>query len=176
MTPTIVLMGASGAGKTTIGRMLAERYGVPHIDIDRVIEDRTGSLIREIFAEHGEPYFRVLERDTTIEALGRPGIISLGGGAPMNADIRAALKPHRVVWLKVSVGEAVKRIGLDQGRPLLSGTGMRATLIKMLAERTPIYEACASLIVDTNAHTPDEVVTFVAEHVRPAPEDRVSSG
>lgn len=165
MSHTIVLMGASGGGKTTIGRMLADRYDVPHIDIDQLIERQTGAPIRQIFADHGEAHFRALERDATIGAIRSPGIVSLGGGAPMTPEVREALQPHHVIWLKVSVGEAVKRIGHDAGRPLLSGPGVRATLIRMLAERTPVYDACASLAVDTNDLTPDEVVAVIAEHV-----------
>ena len=163
MKRCIVLMGASGAGKSTIGPALAARHGLPHLDIDTEIERTTGMVIRDIFAERGEPYFREIERDTTIAALGTPSVISLGGGTPMNPDTRAALADHHVVWLKVAVGEAVRRIGLDEGRPLLAGGQIRGTLIKMLVARTPIYESCASITVDTTGRRVDEIITEIDE-------------
>lgn len=102
MTHSVALVGTSGAGKTTIGRLLAERFGVAFVDVDAEIERRTGLEIRQIFAFHGEQHFRNLERDVTVDALARPGVVSLGGGAPMTRGVADALRRHRnVVWLQV---------------------------------------------------------------------------
>lgn len=157
----IVLIGAPGAGKSTVGALLAERLGVPHIDVDAEIEARTGRLVREIFADEGEAAFRQLERDVTLELLERPAVLSLGGGAPMTEEIRDALAGRDVVWLEVDVHHAVRRIGLDQGRPLLAGGGMRATLIAMLARRAPVYASVARVRVDTNGRDALEVADEV---------------
>ncbi len=163
MNRTIALIGASGAGKSTVGRMLAARHDLAFTDVDAEIERSTGQLIREIFADHGEAHFRALERDATLAALARPGVVSLGGGAPMTPDIREALAGCAVVYLAVDVHHAAKRIGLDDARPLLAGGGMRSRLIRMLAERVPVYEALADLTVDTRDADPDVVADVVAE-------------
>jgi len=157
----LVLVGAPGSGKSTVGALLAGRLGVRHVDVDAEIERRTGKLVREIFADSGEPAFRALERDVTLELLAAEGVLSLGGGAPMTPEIARALAGHDIVWLQVDVPHAVRRIGLDEGRPLLAGGAMRATLIKLLRERTPVYAALAGLTVDTNGLTPEEAAERV---------------
>ena len=92
----IALIGLSGSGKSTVGPLLAERLGLPHLDVDLVLEQREGRTIREIFDTDGEPYFRALEREITIELLAAPGVLSLGGGAPMTRAIADALEGHPV--------------------------------------------------------------------------------
>lgn len=158
---TIALIGAPGSGKSTVGPRLAERLGVPFTDVDALIERRDGRLIREIFAEDGEPAFRAIERDTTIELLGGDGVVSLGGGAPLTPEVADALGDVTTVWLQVDAHNAARRIGLDEGRPLLAGGGIRATLIKLLNARTPVYRACATHTVDTSGREPDAVVDEV---------------
>lgn len=166
MTHSVALVGTSGAGKTTIGRLLAERLGVAFVDVDAEIERRTGLEIRQIFASHGERHFRDLERDLTVDALGRPGVVSLGGGAPMTPGVADALRRHRnVVWLQVDPLVAAARIGRDPHRPLLGHGDVAATLAEMLAVRGPVYADVASLAIDTTACSPDEVVDAVAAHV-----------
>lgn len=168
MSAAAVFVGASGAGKTTIGALLAGRLRLAHVDVDAEIERRTGKLIREIFADSGEAFFRDLEREVAVEALARPAVVSLGGGAPLDPDIRAALAGLPVVWLQVPVGEAVKRIGLDENRPLLHGAGMRGALIRMLAQRTPVYEAVSTIVVDTAGRGPREVADDVTARLNAA--------
>ena len=157
MNVPVVLVGAPGSGKSTVGGLLAERLGVPFADVDAVIEQRTGRSIAEIFADDGEPAFRALEEQVTAELLGGPGVLSLGGGAVLSPTTRSALRGHRVVWLQVSAATAVSRVGLNEARPLLLGN-VRGRLIKLLAERTPLYAEVATERVDTDASTPDEVV------------------
>lgn len=167
MTHSIALVGTSGAGKTTIGRLLAERFGVAFVDVDAEIEHRTGLEIRQIFAFHGEQHFRALERDVTVDALGRPGIVSLGGGAPMTRGVADALRHHHnVIWLQVDPQVAAARIGHDPHRPLLGHGDVAAKLTEMLAIRGPVYEDVSSLAIDTTACTREEVVEAVAAHVR----------
>lgn len=164
---TIALIGAPGSGKSTVGALLAERLGVPFVDVDATIEARDGRLIREIFADDGEPAFRALERDATVELLAGGGVVSLGGGAPMTPEIAEALAGVRTVWLQVDARNAAQRIGLDAGRPLLAGGGVRATLIRLMNERAPVYAACAHHTLDTSGREPaalvDELLSLLEE-------------
>ncbi len=126
--------------------------------MDAEIERRQGRRIREIFVADGEPAFRALEHDITLELLVGDGVVSLGGGAPLTPAIAEALADVRTVWLKVDAHDAFKRIGLDDSRPLLAGGGIRGTLIKMLRARTPVYAAVGRHHVDTSGRQPGEVV------------------
>ena len=157
---TVILVGAPGSGKSTVGALLAERMGVPFADVDTVIEDRTGRSIAEIFADDGEPAFRALEEAVTAELLSRPGVLSLGGGAVLSPTTRAALRGRRVVWLQVSIGGAVKRVGINTARPLLLGN-VRGRLLTLLNERAPLYAEVASQRVDTDHAEPAEVVDLI---------------
>ncbi|MFV0407404.1 MAG: shikimate kinase [Propioniciclava sp.] len=154
----IAVIGAPGAGKSTVGPLLAERLGLQFTDADAEIERRENRLIREIFATEGEPAFRTLERDVTLELLNAPGVISLGGGAPMTPEIAEALSTLTVIWLGVNSHHALKRIGIDSTRPILAGGGVRATLIKLLNERTPTYQRLATVSVDTSGQEAAAVV------------------
>ncbi len=156
----VVLVGAPGSGKSTVGALLAARLGLPFVDVDAVIEERAGRSVAEIFADDGEPAFRALEESITAELLGQPGVLSLGGGAVLSAATRAALRGHRVVWLQVTASTAVSRVGLNEARPLLLGN-VRGRLIKLLAERTPLYAEVATERVTTDVLTPDAVVDLV---------------
>lgn len=161
MTARLVLVGAPGSGKSTVGRLLAERWGEPFSDVDAVIESRVGKSVAEIFADDGEPVFRAFEESTTVELLQVPGVLALGGGAVLSPAIRAALAEHPVVWLKVTIAHAAGRVGLNEARPLLLGN-VRGRLLKLLNERTPLYEAVATVSVDTDGLTPAEVADRVA--------------
>jgi shikimate kinase len=156
----IVLVGAPGSGKSTVGALLAERLSMEFVDVDAVIEERTGKSVAEIFADDGEPAFRKLEEETTAELLRRPGVLALGGGAVLSAATRKALQDHQVVWLRVGVPAALRRVGLDTARPLLLGN-VRGRLIKLLGERTPLYEEVAVARVDTDDSRPEEVVDAI---------------
>ena len=155
---TIALIGAPGSGKSTVGALLAERLRLPFFDVDTEIERMHGKLVREIFADDGEEAFRAIEKDATLSLLVGDGVVSLGGGAPMTPAIADALADVQTVWLKVDAHDAFQRVGLDASRPLLAGGGIRATLIKMLRARTPVYAAVGRLHVDTSGREPVEVV------------------
>jgi shikimate kinase len=156
----IVLVGAPGSGKSTVGALLAERLGVTFHDADAVVVERAGKSIAEIFTDDGEAAFRALEEQITTELLALPGVLSLGGGAVMSAATRRALRGHRVVWLRVGLTQAVKRVGLDTARPLVLGN-VRGQLLKLLNERAPLYAEVATDMVDTNDTTPAEIVEMI---------------
>jgi shikimate kinase len=160
MTGPIVLVGAPGAGKSTVGALLAERLGVTFRDVDAVIVERTGKSIAEIFTDDGEAAFRALEEQVTAELLPLPGVLALGGGAVLSATTRAALRDHRVVWLKVGLPQSVRRVGLDTARPLLLGN-VRGQLRKLLDERAALYREVATEVIDTDNTTPAEIVKMI---------------
>jgi shikimate kinase len=156
----IVLIGAPGSGKSTVGALLAERLRVTFHDADAVIGERAGKSIAEIFTDDGEAVFRDLEEQIAAELVALPGVLSLGGGAVLSAATRVALRGHRVVWLRVGLTQSVKRIGLDTARPLLLGN-VRGRLLKLLNERAALYSEVATEVVDTDDTTPAEVVEMI---------------
>jgi len=158
MTPRVVLVGPPGAGKTTIGLLLADRLGVTFRDTDHDVENAAAASISDIFVEQGEAAFRALEREAVRSALARhDGVLALGGGAVIDDATRAELREHRVVFLDVGLARAAERVGLNQARPLLA-VNPRATLAKMLADRRPLYEEVATLTVQTDDLSPEDVV------------------
>jgi len=162
MAPLAVIVGAPGAGKTTVGQAVAELLGVRFADADALIEATAGKPVPEIFFDDGEPVFRQLEAAAIGSALVTfEGILALGGGAVMNDGTRAALVGHAVVYLSVELPDAVKRVGLGAGRPLLS-VNPRATLKFLLEQRRPLYLEVATYTVVTDGRTPEEIATEVA--------------
>ncbi|RRD47962.1 shikimate kinase [Tessaracoccus sp. OH4464_COT-324] len=159
---TIVLIGAPGAGKTTVGKRLARKLGKTFTDVDQRIEEVLGKPIREIFADEGEAYFRAAEEEATLELLMSAEVLSLGGGAVQNPRIREALTGHDVIWLKVSVGQAARRIGMNRARPLMLGN-VRGTLVKLLRERDPLYASVATQVVETDGRGSSEVADQLAK-------------
>ncbi|GAB1641657.1 shikimate kinase [Krasilnikovia sp. MM14-A1259] len=162
MAPVCVLVGPPGAGKSTVGHALAALLDVPFADTDAQIEERAGKPIPDIFVEDGEPAFRALERVTVADALADfDGVLALGGGAIMNADTRAALAGHVVAYLSVELSDAVKRVGLGAGRPMLS-VNPRATLRYLMDQRRPLYESVATHTIATDGRTPQEIAELLA--------------
>ncbi|GAB1693058.1 shikimate kinase [Krasilnikovia sp. M28-CT-15] len=166
MAPVCVLVGPPGAGKSTVGQALATLLGVPFADTDALIEATAGKPIPDIFVEDGEPAFRALERVAVADALaGFEGVLALGGGAIMDDGTRTALAAHRVVYLSVELGDAVKRVGLGAGRPMLS-VNPRATLKYLMDQRRPLYESVATHTVATDGRTPQEIAELLAAPLR----------
>jgi shikimate kinase len=161
MAPVAVVVGPMGAGKTTVGKAVARHLGVPFVDTDALIEERAGKSVPEIFIDDGEAAFRIVEAEVTREALASSeGVLALGGGTILNADTRALLAGHTVVFLSVELTDAIKRVGLGAGRPLLS-INPRATMKFLLEERRPLYASVASHTVATDGRTPEEIAAEI---------------
>lgn len=168
MTPRVVLIGAMGAGKTTVGRLLADAWGVGFRDTDHDVETTTGRSISDIFVEDGEPAFRELERAAVAAALAEhSGVLALGGGAVLDPDTQALLAGHPVVYLEVGLADASQRVGLGVSRPLLLGN-VRGRVKQLLDERAPIYRRLATVIVNTDGRSAADV----ADEVRAAIEEK----
>ncbi|MGC3954008.1 MAG: shikimate kinase [Propionicimonas sp.] len=154
----IVLIGFMGAGKTTVGRALADRLNRPFVDSDEVIERSTGLSIADIFEGYGEPGFRELEARTIAEQLtGPPAVLALGGGAITTASVRQALAGHDVVLLDISLADALGRIGGDPGRPMLQ----RPDLAELFAARETLYREVATLRIPVAGRSVPELVELV---------------
>lgn len=163
MSPLLVLVGAPGAGKSTVGRLVAERLGVAFRDTDRDVERTTGKRIAEVFIDDGEEHFRALEEAAVALALEEhDGVLSLGGGAVLSAQTRARLVGHPVVLLEVDLASASGRVGLNRERPVLA-LNPRATLKTLLEQRLPLYLEVATRAVPTSGRTIVEVVGDVVE-------------
>jgi shikimate kinase len=161
VTPLLVLVGPPGAGKTTVGELVASRRGVPFRDTDADVEARAGTTISDIFIEQGEDTFRQLEREAVEQALAEHGgVLALGGGAILAGSTRELLVGHRIVFLNVNLADAASRVGLNRDRPLLIANP-RAQLRAMLVERRPLYEAGATATIETDGRTPEEVAADV---------------
>jgi shikimate kinase len=157
VSPVAVLVGPMGAGKTTVARLLADAWGTTMRDTDQDVVAAEGREIADIFVDSGEEAFRALERAAVAEALAtHDGVLALGGGAVLDATTREELARHAVVFLRVGLSDAVKRVGLGSGRPLLLGN-VRGRIKTLLDERTPVYESVATLVVDTDGRTPEDV-------------------
>ena len=166
--PRVVLVGPMGAGKTTVAALLADRWGVSSRDTDHDVEAVAGKEIAEIFVDDGEERFRALERAAVTAALAEPpGVLALGGGAVLDPGVRDALSGHRVVFLEVGLSDAVKRVGLGVGRPLLLGN-LRSRIKLLLDERLPVYRSVATHTVLTDGRDPTEVADEVAALVEAA--------
>jgi shikimate kinase len=155
--PAVVLVGPMGVGKSTVGRLLAERLGVGYRDTDDDIVAEQGRTIADIFVDEGEPAFRAIEKRAVHAALAEhEGVLALGGGAILDADTRALLAGHRVVYLSMEVDEAVKRTGLNVARPLLA-VNPRKQWRELMEARRHLYEEVATAVVATDGRTPEEV-------------------
>ncbi len=158
----VVLIGAPGAGKTRTGRRVASRLGVPFIDTDKRIVAEHGP-IAELFQEHGEPYFRRIEREVVAQALTEDAVVTLGGGAVLDPDTQADLADRRVVQLTVQTRAVQQRIAGGK-RPLLKdGIGAWEQLVEA---RQPVYDRLAQLTVDTSWTPLDRVADQIVEWVR----------
>lgn len=164
MPPVAVLVGAPGAGKSTVGRRVAEALGVPFTDTDALVEQRAGMRVADIFVAEGEPAFRAREEEAVASALEGAGVVSLGGGAVTSALTRARLDGHVVVWLQVGLSDAASRVGLNTARPLLLGN-VRQTMGRLLEERTPLYDEVATVRIDTAGRPVRAVVDEVLSAV-----------
>jgi shikimate kinase len=152
----IVLVGLMGAGKSTVGRRLAEKLGLPFMDADHEIEAAAGKTIPEIFADHGETYFRDGERKVIARLLeSGPAVLATGGGAYVNPQTRELIRMKGIaVWLKADLPVLMRRVSRRSNRPLLQTSDPEAVMRRLIDERYPIYaNADITIITRDVAHT-----------------------
>ncbi len=168
MLKKIVLIGPPGAGKSSIGKALAKELNLNFIDSDSEIEKISHKRISEIFIEDGEPTFRLLEVDVVRKILADfEGVISLGGGAPINPEIQEVLQDanYPVVFIDVSIAQAATRIGFNKDRPLLL-VNPRQQWISLMNDRRPIYEKLASQTISSDNQKPHEVAKQISDKLK----------
>ncbi len=168
---SIVLVGLMGAGKSSIGRRLAQRLGLDFLDADTEIERAAGCTIEEIFARFGEPAFRDGERRVILRLLEEraPIVLATGGGAFMDAETRAAIRNHAIaVWLRAELDVLLRRVARRSNRPLLKQGDPREVLERLMALRHPVY-AEADLVVESDESpaetTVDRVIAALRAHL-----------
>jgi shikimate kinase len=160
-----ILIGPPGAGKSTVGPLLAERLGVGFLETDEQVEAIAGKPVADIFIEDGEPAVRALEREAVARAVAsHGGVLGLGGGAILDPRTQELLARQRVVYLATEFAVAAKRVGMDKPRPLLIGNP-RARLRELLEQRLPIYEELARITVTTDGRAPDEIAAELAAEI-----------
>ncbi len=170
----LILVGPMGSGKTSIGKRLAERLGLPFVDADRTIEQDTGASIALIFELEGEAGFRVREH-AVLQRLcaGERQVIATGGGAVLHPETRRLLGERGfVLYLAIDPDTQLRRLRHDRGRPLLQCADRRATLQRISAERTPLYEAIADLRHDTGRggirQVIEQILALLGQHWQPS--------
>lgn len=160
----LVLIGLTGSGKTTVGRLVAARLGRDFIDTDRLVEETAGSTIRSIFDTHGEDEFRRREQAALLEILGRtdPAVVATGGGVVERAENRLLLRRSdiRVVWLLATPEVVLSRLRQRGHRPLLDDDP-EGTLQEMWRKREPLYREVADVIVSVDQRSLADVVEAV---------------
>lgn len=164
---SIILMGPPGSGKSTVGKVLAKDMNLTLIDTDRVIEERQGRSISEIFLTDGEDGFRAIEREVVLECLQREDcVIALGGGSVLDSEVQNILSQQpEVIFLDVSISNAAPRVGFNKERPLLMGNP-RQQWLQLMEKRRGIYEKLATRTVSTDNRKANEVAHEIATAVR----------
>ena len=168
---SVVLVGMMGAGKSSVGRRLAARLGVPFVDADSEIEQAAQMSIPEIFAKYGEAAFRSAETRVIVRLLdGGPQVLATGGGAFMNPETRQAIGARGVsVWLKADLDVLIRRVKRRSDRPLLQTDDPAETLQRLLTERSPTYQQ-ADLTIHSrevpHEKIVDEILSALAQHPR----------
>ena len=155
----VILIGPPGSGKSTIGKLLARRLQVEHVDSDSAIESQAGKKISDIFLEDGEPRFREIERDLVLKLLkNESSVISLGGGSILDSEVAKVIEGEKnVVYLEVSISNAAPRVGFNTDRPLLIANP-RQQWLRLFGERKALYEKLGKIRISTDNQKPKEVV------------------
>ena len=165
LSKSIVLVGLMGSGKSTIGKILSERIGVPLSDTDKIIEKEVGKTVYEIFNDSGEKYFRQVEEKVLGRVLDETAhIISTGGGSILSSKTRKAIKSKSFsIWVQCNVNIISNRIHYQEKRPLLKNKNILDTLVKKNKERIKFYRQADSHIVNENSNIQMTVEAIVEE-------------
>lgn len=166
-SPAVVLIGPPGAGKSSVGKLLASELGVPFADTDDLVAREAGKPVGDIFVEDGERTFREFERGAVargLDALAEGGVLALGSGAVLDADVRRMIARRTVVYLEAGFATVAKRAGLDRPRVVMPGNP-RGQLRAMLEERRPVYANLASVTVSTDGMAAQEVAAGLAQRL-----------
>jgi shikimate kinase len=157
----IVLIGFMGAGKTSVGELVASKLGLPFVDTDALVVSRAGRSIAEIFERDGEASFRALEREVVHEALAGPdAVVALGGGSLGDVETRSNIDDATVVHLAVSYDEVMKRVGNDAKRPMLQHDPR-----SLYTDRAAVYRSVADITVETDGRAPEEIALEVGDRL-----------
>jgi shikimate kinase len=166
----IVLVGPPGAGKSSVGSLLASALGIPFADTDVLVESAAGKQVGDVFIEDGEPVFREYERAAVAQAMeavvtdGTRGVVALGSGAVLDPDVRRMLAGWLVIYLEAGFATIARRTGMDAPRVVIPGNP-RGRLRAMLEERQPVYAELASLAVSTDGMAAEEVAADLAKRL-----------
>ena len=169
MSGAIVLIGPPGAGKSSVGELLAAELGVPFADTDAEVARAAGKPVGDIFVDDGEQVFRELERGAVARGLAavgpEGGVLALGSGAVLDPDVRRMLAGQVIVYLEAGFATVAKRTGMDRPRVVIPGNP-RGMLRAMLEERRPVYAELAAITVPTDDMAPEEVAADLAKRLR----------
>jgi shikimate kinase len=174
---SLVLVGLMGAGKSAIGRRLGKRLGMRFVDADKEIEAAAGKTINDIFADHGEAYFRDGERRVIARLLSEgPIVLATGGGAYMNEQTRLEIAGNSLsIWLKADLDVLMERVSRRNSRPLLKEGDPREIMQRLMDERYPVYAGADITIESRNVPHDiivEEIVGAIAKHLLPEGDDR----
>jgi shikimate kinase len=159
--PAAILIGPPGSGKSTVGPLLAARLNAGFLDTDDEVEAVAGKPVSDIFVEDGEDAFRALEGQVVQRALRYPGVVALGSGAILDRGVQRLLAGQRVVYLRTSFAEMVRRVGLNRPRVPVPGNP-RGMLRAMLEDRLPLYASVAWVTVNTDDLHPERIASQIA--------------
>lgn len=180
-SPNLFLIGPMGAGKSSIGRRLAEHFGMPCVDLDAAVEERTGTSVATIFEIEGEAGFRRRESELLVELAARDGIVlATGGGAVLAYANRALLRERGfVLWLETSVEQQMQRLARDRQRPLLDAPDRRERLDQLARVRDPLYRELADFSVagegESCQHAAARIATLLEQHWQRTPATRATA-
>ena len=162
----VILIGFIGSGKTTIGKLLAEMLLVPHTDLDQEIVESAGQTIKDFFSKYGEVKFRELEHRILLNQLKKNGVLSTGGGTPINIQNLEILQATKtpVILLEASTNTILERVGKSEERPLVNQMSTRQ-LTSLRAERMPFYQECADLRINTDNRSPVEITEQIYRYL-----------
>lgn len=163
-SPNLFLIGPMGSGKSSIGRKLAQHFGMPCVDLDACIEERTGTSVATIFEIEGEAGFRHRESELLAELSARTGIVlATGGGAVLVPANRTLLRQRGfVLWLETGIEQQLERLVRDRQRPLLNAPDRRARLQQLARDRDPVYRELADFAVSSDGESCQHAATRIA--------------